>query len=101
MAASFQPTTTSSGSSPARPAGEFGITRATSALPEMIESMKSRGGQIGGANPWGTQIAPSEVAETVLFLASDEAAAYTGTNLVIDRGGLLGQFPHLTPDPER
>ena len=69
--------------------------------PEMIESMKNRAGQIGGANPWGIQIAPDEVADTVLFLASDAAAAYTGTNLVIDRGGLVGQFPQLPTDPER
>ena len=69
--------------------------------PEMIESMQNRGGRVGGANPWGAQITPDEVADGVLFLASDGAAAYTGTNLVIDRGSLVGQFPHLEPDPER
>ena len=69
--------------------------------PEMTLSMKNRGGQIGAANPWGVQISPDEVASSVLFLASDEGAAYTGTNLVIDRGALVGQFPHLPTDAER
>jgi 3alpha(or 20beta)-hydroxysteroid dehydrogenase len=69
--------------------------------PEMIESMKNRGVAVGGANPWGAQISPAQVADSVLFLAADETGAHTGTNLVIDRGGLAGQFPHLEPDPER
>jgi 3alpha(or 20beta)-hydroxysteroid dehydrogenase len=65
--------------------------------PEMIESMKNRGA-IGGANPWGAQIQPEEVADTVVFLASDEAAAYNGSNLVLDRGSLIGSYPDLPAD---
>ena len=67
--------------------------------PEMLESWKNRG-HVGGANPWDVQIRSEEVADTVVFLASDDAAAYTGTNLIIDRGGLVGAFPHLPPSPE-
>ncbi len=67
--------------------------------PEMLESWKNRG-PVGGANPWDVQIRSEEVADTVVFLASDDAAAYTGTNLIIDRGGLVGAFPHLPPSPE-
>ena len=68
--------------------------------PEMAEAMKKRGA-IGGANPWGAQLRPEEVADTVLFLASDEAGAYNGSNFVIDRGSLVGSYPNLPPDPER
>jgi 3alpha(or 20beta)-hydroxysteroid dehydrogenase len=65
--------------------------------PEMIESMSKRG-KIGGANPWGVQIAPEEVAKTVSFLAADRAGAYNGSNFVIDRGSLVGSYPHLEAD---
>ncbi len=68
--------------------------------PELAEAMKKRGA-IGGANPWGAQLRPEEVADTVLFLASDEAGAYNGSNFVIDRGSLVGSYPNLPPDPER
>ena len=68
--------------------------------PEMAEAMKKRGA-IGGANPWGAQLRPEEVADTVLFLASDKAGAYNGSNFVIDRGRLVGSYPNLAPDPER
>ena len=44
---------------------------------------------------------PSRRRPSVLFLASDEAAAYTASNLVIDRGSLVGSYPKLPPDTER
>ena len=68
--------------------------------PELAQAMAKRGA-IGGANPWGAQLQPEEVADTVLFLASDEAGAYNGCNLVIDRGSLVGNYPNLPLDPER
>ncbi len=68
--------------------------------PEMIESLKG-GGAVGGANPWGAKILPEEIAESVLFLASDEGADHNGGNVVLDRGGLVGSYPRLPPDPER
>jgi len=68
--------------------------------PELAEAMQKRG-PLGGGNPWDVQLQPEEVAESVLFLASDQAAAYNGSNLVIDRGSLVGAYPHLPPDPVR
>lgn len=66
--------------------------------PEMIESMAKQG-TIGGANPFGAQIRPEEVADSILFIASDTGAAYNGGNLVIDRGALTGRYPDLPADP--
>ena len=51
-----------------------------------------------GANPFGVQIRAEEVADAVAFLASDGAGAYTGGNLILDRGSMLGRFPNLPPD---
>jgi len=66
--------------------------------PEMIESLKQQG-PIGGANPYGAQVRPDEVADSIFFLASDAGAAYNGGNLVIDRGALTGRYPNLPADP--
>ena len=46
---------------------------------------KTRSGW-GAAAPLGRFAQPAEVARTILFLASDESAFTTGTELVIDGG---------------
>ncbi len=68
--------------------------------PELIESLRNRGGTIGAGHPWPAQLEPSEVADAVWFLSGDEAAVYNGTNLVMDRGGMVGSYPKL-PTAER
>lgn len=73
----------------------------THAPPEMLESMKARGVPPGASNPWGAPLGTEEVADSVLFLAGDQRGAYTGANLLMDRGALVGQFPSLPSDPER
>lgn len=65
--------------------------------PELVESLRNRGGEVGAGNPWPAQLEPSEVADAVCFLAHDEAAVYNGTNLVMDRGGTVGAYPKLPP----
>jgi len=66
--------------------------------PEMVESMAKQG-TISGSNPFGAQVLPEEIADTVFFLASDTGAAHNGSNLVIDRGLLTGRYPGLPADP--
>ena len=68
--------------------------------PELAEAMQKRGA-LGRGNPWGAQLQPDEVADSVFFLASDHGAAYNGSNLVIDRGSLVGSYPNLPADPAR
>jgi NAD(P)-dependent dehydrogenase (short-subunit alcohol dehydrogenase family) len=46
--------------------------------------------KIGESVPWGRMGFPEEVANCVLFLASDEANYVTGTELVVD-GGLMAK----------
>ena len=46
--------------------------------------------KIGESVPWGRMGLPEEVANCVLFLASDEANYVTGTELVVD-GGLMAK----------
>lgn len=43
-----------------------------------------------GRIPLGRYIAPEEIAEAVLYLASDESRMVTGTTFVVDGGSLLG-----------
>lgn len=68
--------------------------------PELVESIAKQG-TMSGANPFGGQVLPEEIADTVVFLASDTGAAHNGSNLVIDRGLLTGRYPDLPADPAR
>jgi NAD(P)-dependent dehydrogenase (short-subunit alcohol dehydrogenase family) len=45
---------------------------------------------LAGASPLGRLLEPHEVAEVIVFLASDAAAAINGQSLVIDGGGIQG-----------
>ncbi|MBP2231833.1 NAD(P)-dependent dehydrogenase (short-subunit alcohol dehydrogenase family) [Azospirillum agricola] len=53
----------------------------------------------------GRIVQPSEVAETIEFLASERASAITGVNLVVDAGwhvaGTWAQYGGVRPAPER
>lgn len=51
----------------------------------------------GRAHPLGRVATAAEVAEAILFLASDRAAFVTGAELKVD-GGLLAQVPVRLPD---
>ena len=45
------------------------------------------------ANAWGRMVSPAEIAETILYLASDAARMVTGTAIAIDGGKSLGVPP--------
>lgn len=51
------------------------------------------------ASPLGRVGQPEDVAPVALFLASDEAAYVTGTNIVVDGGQTLGIGMQFGPDP--
>jgi 3-oxoacyl-[acyl-carrier protein] reductase len=63
------------------PGGNWG--RRKTEDPELYERVKSR-------IPFGRYGTPEEVANTALFLASDEASWITGHTLVVDGGQMLG-----------
>ncbi len=52
----------------------------------------------GGANPVGRSGMPRDIAEAVLYLASDAASFVTGTHLTVDGGLTMG--PRHSWDPE-
>jgi NAD(P)-dependent dehydrogenase (short-subunit alcohol dehydrogenase family) len=54
--------------------------------------------QLVGAHLTGRLIRPEEVAAIVLFLASDEASAITGTCLVVDAGTMAWRGLHASED---
>lgn len=65
-----------------------GYTR-TPALQAAIDRGQRDGALLAGSAALGRLVEPEEVANAVAFLASDEAAAITGTNLPVDAGWLV------------
>ncbi|MDR0853662.1 MAG: SDR family oxidoreductase [Clostridiales Family XIII bacterium] len=63
-------------------------------LPGWIKTAaQSKRGHIGGLNtPIGRSSTPLEVANAVVFLASDEASYITGQSLVVDGGNIIQEF---------
>jgi 3alpha(or 20beta)-hydroxysteroid dehydrogenase len=58
--------------------------------PMMVEATDEKGGEAIGLIPLRRVAKPNEVANLVLFLASDESSFITGTEQIID-GGMLAQ----------
>jgi len=67
--------------------------------PDVLEEQIRRITADGGPGPLNRTSLPVDIAEAVLFLASDAARQITGVNLVVDGGQTVGPFPP-TPDVE-
>ncbi|MBS0202920.1 MAG: SDR family oxidoreductase [Planctomycetes bacterium] len=91
------------------PVGDTGMMNADLARATDVEATRQ---QFIGASPLarahGRMITPEEVAESILYLASDAAAMVTGTMIAIDGGKSLGVPPsplmpsrHLVTDGTR
>jgi NAD(P)-dependent dehydrogenase (short-subunit alcohol dehydrogenase family) len=65
-----------------------GYTR-TPALQAAIDSGQRDATLLAGSAALGRMVEPEEVANAVVFLASNEAAAITGANLAVDAGWLV------------
>jgi len=74
-------------------AGRSGVT-INNVLPGWIgTASQSKRGRLGGENtPLGRSATPLEVANAVVFLASDEAAYITGQDLIVDGGNIIQEF---------
>jgi NAD(P)-dependent dehydrogenase (short-subunit alcohol dehydrogenase family) len=74
----------------------FGLDR--DAAQRMAASLAERG---GGLQPAGRVGRPEDIAEAVLYLASDAAAFVTGTQVVVDGGMTVGTRASWDPDAPR
>ena len=74
----------------------FGMDRA--AAQQMATTLTERG---GGLQPAGRVGRPQDIAEAVLYLASDAAGFVTGTHLVIDGGMTVGTRASWDPSAPR
>ena len=73
--------------------GRAGI-RVNSVHPGFVQTpMTARLDPTATAIPLGRPAQPADVAGTIVFLASDESAYTTGTELVVD-GGMIAGIPH-------
>ena len=59
--------------------------------PMMADSMRRKGGQVLAGIPLHRLAQPEDIAETVMFLSSDDASYVTGANYVVDGGFLAGR----------
>ena len=84
------------------PVEETGMMNADLAKAVDVEATKR---QFIGASPlaraWGRMITPDEVAQAIVYLASDAAAMVTGTCLAIDGGKSLGVPPRVAETATR
>ncbi len=53
-----------------------------------------------GLNPWERLPTPSDYVAPLVFLASDDSAMMTGTNLTVDGGALAKYWPQIPARPE-
>jgi NAD(P)-dependent dehydrogenase (short-subunit alcohol dehydrogenase family) len=74
----------------------FGLDRDASV--QMAATLAERGGNL---QPAGRVGQPEDIAEAVLYLASDAAAFITGTHLVVDGGMTVGTRASWDPDAPR
>jgi NAD(P)-dependent dehydrogenase (short-subunit alcohol dehydrogenase family) len=61
-----------------------------------IETLRSTGRMdFAGANPWDRLPTPADYIGSIVFLASDDAALMTGSNITIDGGALAKYWPQI------
>ena len=65
-----------------------------SAFSSAIDAMQSAGRMdFAGSNPWERLPTPSDYVGSVVFLASDDSALMTGSNVTVDGGALAKYWP--------
>jgi NAD(P)-dependent dehydrogenase (short-subunit alcohol dehydrogenase family) len=74
----------------------FGLDR--QAMQQMAATLTERGGSL---QPAGRVGRPEDIAEAVLYLASDAAGFVTGTHIVVDGGMTVGTRASWDPDAPR
>jgi NAD(P)-dependent dehydrogenase (short-subunit alcohol dehydrogenase family) len=52
-----------------------------------------------GLNPWTRLPTPSDYVAPLVFLASNESAMMTGTNITVDGGALAKYWPQIPARP--
>ncbi len=63
---------------------------------EATEALRAAGRMdFAGANPWERLPTPSDYVGSVVFLASDDAALMTGSNITVDGGALAKYWPQV------
>ena len=68
-----------------------------SAFSTAVDAMQAAGRMdFAGSNPWERLPTPSDYVGSVIFLASDDSALMTGSNVTVDGGALAKYWPQTT-----